>query len=299
MTSTARFLLFSSLAMLVAAPSLSAQTSAGPRDGVLILSGAGEPLGNREVLRRFGALAGGPDAEVIYIPSAASSIRTPSGFVADLPESGEIAPSVELLEQELARILGVRRVRILHTRSRRTSDSEQFVKPLETARAVWIGYGNAGRLMELIGGTRLQRELEGVLTRGGVIGGNSAGAIVQGAFILRGRPDKPVLVAEGRTTGLGFLKSVAINPHLVSAKRELELVNVVDANPFLLGIGLEDEAGLVIRGDDLEVIGEGRAAIYDNELHNGLWYYWLRAGDHFNLREWKAATTPSFPSPGR
>ena len=61
--------------------------------------------------------------------------------------------------------------------------------------------------------------------------GTSAGAIIQGSFLVRGRPDKPLLMAPGRTTGFGFLKNVAINPHLTSAKRDAELINVADAHP--------------------------------------------------------------------
>jgi cyanophycinase len=256
----------------------------GPKSGALVLSGAGEPHGDPAVLRRFVDLAGGAEAEIVYVPTAASGIRLPSGFIAELPESGEITPSVRALESELAALFGVKRVRVLHTRDSSVAASEQFADSLKSARAVWIGYGNAGRLADLFLGTPFARELEGVLKRGGVIGGNSAGAIIQGSFIMRGRPDKPVLMARGHVTGLGFLRNVAINPHLTSANREGELINVVDQHPELLGIGLEDSAGLLVVGDTAEVVGSGRAAIYDDRRYERLWYYWLQAGDRFDLK---------------
>ncbi|MBV9495933.1 MAG: cyanophycinase [Acidobacteria bacterium] len=258
----------------------------------LVLSGAGDPIAPRAAIERFVALAGGPDAEIVYIPTAASGIRTPSGLVVELPENGEIVPKDAPLANDLASFFGVKRVTILHTRSREVADSKAFVEPLTKAKAVWIGYGNAGRLMQTIGGTRTMRELQRIVARGGVIGGNSAGAIVQGSFILRGRPDKPVLMANGYTTGLGLLKNVAINPHLTSAKRELELVNVLDANPLLLGIGIEDNAAIIVHGDELEVVGEGRVAIYDNERHGADWYYWLQPGDRFDLRHRRVLPRP-------
>lgn len=256
----------------------------GPRRGALVLSGGGEPHADATVLARFVALAGGPNVDIIYIPSAASGIRLPSGFIAELPESGEITPSREALESALATLFGVRRVRVLHTRNRSVAASEPFSDPLRTARAVWIGYGNAGRLASLYLDTPLQRELSGVLARGGVVGGNSAGAIIQGSFIVRGRPDKPALIARDHTTGFGFLRQVVINPHLTSAKREGELITVVDQHPDLLGIGLEDEASVLVVGDTAEVLGSGRAAIYDDLRHGELWYYWLRPGDRLDLR---------------
>jgi cyanophycinase-like exopeptidase len=58
---------------------------------------------------------------------------------------------------------------------------------------------------------------------------------------------------------------------------------VVDQHPELLGIGLEDEAGLLVVGDTAEVVGSGRAAIYDNARHGQLWYYWLHPGERFDL----------------
>src|SRR5439155_6376892 len=78
------------------------------------------------------------------------------------------------------------------------------------------------------------------------------------------RPDKPLLMAPGRTAGFGFLTNVAINPHLTSAKRDAELVNVVDAHPEVLGIGIDDDAALIVRKNGFEVIGTGKVAIYDN-----------------------------------
>jgi cyanophycinase len=80
---------------------------------------------------------------------------------------------------------------------------------------------------------------------------------------------------------------VAINPHLTSAKRDNELVTVCDAHPELLGIGIDDEAALVVRGNQFEVIGSGRVAIYDNVRHDGAWYYWLNPGDRFDLGSWQ------------
>lgn len=277
-----RYLACLAIGLSIAAPT-GAQT-VGPRRGVLVVSGAGETHGDPALLARFVALAGGADAEIVYIPSAASGIRLPSGFIADLPESGEITPSAEALESALSTLFGVRRVRLLHTREPSVAASERFAEPLRRARAVWIGYGNAGRLASLYLGTPLQRELARLLARGGVIGGNSAGAIIQGSVILRGRPDKPVLMARGHEAGFAFLRGVAINPHLTSAKREGELINVVDQRPELLGIGLEDEAGLIVVGDTAEVIGSGRAAVYDNVRHEQLWYYWLTPGDRLDLR---------------
>ena len=63
-------------------------------------------------------------------------------------------------------------------------------------------------------------------------------------------------------------------------------MNVVDAHPDLLGIGIDDDAALIVKGDTFEVIGTGRVAIYDNVRRDVAWYYWLKAGDRFDLGTW-------------
>jgi cyanophycinase len=266
----------------------SAPGAAGEKGkGAFIISGAAgtsrESFGPG-VLERFVALAGGPDAEFVYIPTASSGIKLDSGFIYEPPDSDTPAANTKEFEAELARMFGVRRITILHTRSRRTADSESFVAPLRRAGGVWISGGNSGRLADTYLGTLTLREIKAVFERGGVVGGNSAGAIIQGSFIVRGRPDKPVLMARGHERGFGFLKKVVINPHLITAKREDELVNVLDAHPELLGIGLDERAAILVRGGRFEVLGDGKVAVYDDRRHEKKWYYWLAPGTVFDLR---------------
>jgi cyanophycinase len=64
-------------------------------------------------------------------------------------------------------------------------------------------------------------------------------------------------------------------------------VNVVDAHPHILGIGIDDDAALLVRRNTVEVIGTGRVAIYDNVRREGAWYYWLKPGDRFDLSTWR------------
>jgi cyanophycinase len=266
----------------VSIPSLLiAQTSSGPQKGPLILTGGGFGTG---IIERFVTLAGGPDADFVYIPTASSGIKLDSGFIYTPPDTDTPAANTSEFEQELCKMFGVKRITVLHTRSRETANSETFVAPLRKANGVWFSQGNAGRLASAYLDTLMYREIEAVINRGGVVGGNSAGAIIQGSYIVRGRPDKPLLMAKGHERGFGFLKSVAINPHLTEAKRDAELVNVIDTYPKLLGIGIDEKAGIQVQGNRFEVIGDGRVAIYDNKKHGGDWYYWLSPGDKFDLR---------------
>jgi cyanophycinase len=283
------------LPALVLAPiaaSLVTAVSSGPPKGALVLDGAG----CKAARERFVSLAGGPDANFVFIPTGSSGLKFDDGFIYIPPESSVRNEQTRKLEEEQARYLGVRQITVLHTRDRMEADSEAFVAPLRRANGVWLGPGNAGRLAAAYLDTRTLRALWAVLDRGGVIGGESAGAIIQGSFIVRGRPDKPLLMAKGHERGFGFLKNVVVDPHLIAARREDELVNVLDAHPELLGIGIDANAGIVVRGDAFEVIGESKVAIYDDKKHGGTWYYWLAPGDRFDLRA-RAAQPASAPRP--
>lgn len=262
---------------------LDAQKSAGPAAGTLIADGGGE---TEPVVRRFVELAGGRRARIVVMATGPSAIRFGDQKIILNPDWPRDRPEWHLYHEHLKRSLGVDAVQILHTRDRAVADSDAFVTPLRAATGVYLIAGNAGRYADAYLGTRTQAELAAVLARGGVVFGTSAGAIIQGSFVVRGRPDKPLLMAPGRTTGFGFLTNVAINPHLTSAQRDAELVNVVDAHPHILGIGIDDDAAILVRQNVFEVIGAGRVAIYDNVRRGGSWYYWLTPGDRFDLSTW-------------
>jgi cyanophycinase len=262
---------------------VAAQKSTGPANGTLIVDGGGA---TSPIVRRFVELAGGPKARIVVIPTAPSALRFGDGNVILNPDWPRDSAQWRQYRDYLARWFGVDRVEIMHTRDRTEANTATFVAPLNSATGVYLAPGNSGRLVDAYLGTQTLQALRTVLDRGGVIFGSSAGAIVLGSFTVRGRPDKPLLMAPGRTTGFALLEHVAIDPHLTSEKRDAELVNVVDAHPDVLGVGIDDDAALLVQKNVLTVIGTGKVAIYDNVKRNGSWYYWLNPGDRFDLATW-------------
>lgn len=260
-----------------------AQHSSGPANGILIVDGGGA---TNVVKDRFVALAGGAKARIVVFPTGASSIRFGEQNTILDPDWPRERPEWAAYEAYLKHWFGVDDLTVIHTRDRSVADSVAFARPIAGATGVYLAAGNAGRYAAAYLDTRTQKELQALLDRGGVIFGSSAGAIIQGSYTVRGRPDKPLLMAAGHERGFAFLKNVAINPHLTQAKRDNELINVVDAHPEILGIGIDEDAALVVRANRFEVIGVGRVAIYDNQRHDGSWYYWLKSGEKFDLEHW-------------
>ena len=125
-----------------------------------------------------------------------------------------------------------------------------------------------------------------LLERGGVIGGTSAGATIQGSYLVRGDTKTNTIMMGDHEEGLAFLRDVAIDQHLLRRNRQFDLIEVIEAHPELLGIGIDENTAIVVRGDTFRVIGASYVGIYDHnhQLDSGGLYYFLAPGDRFNMR---------------
>jgi len=225
-------------------------------------------------------MAGGTAARIVLIPTAGAADGSHDAWTA----------------AERLRAAGVARVEILHTRSRAVADLEAFARPLERATGVWISGGRQWRLVDVYLNTATHRALEGVLARGGVIGGNSAGASTLASFLLRGGEDNEDVMTPERTEGFGFLRNVAIDQHLLARGRENEMFDVLSANPQLLGLGLDEGASVVVTGDLARVL-TGRVAIYDvTDPLTLIPLRWLGAGAAYDLGTRRTLLSEDSPS---
>jgi cyanophycinase len=265
---------------------LSALSLAQKKDlykGTFILNGTGTLDDTLAINTFVRLLKDGKNSEIIFIPTASSGIKLPNGYIFIPPKGDTTEKYVKAFEKELTLLFGVKKVSILHTRDKKVANSDIFVKPISEVSGVWINSGNAGRLADAFLGTKTQKEIEKLISRGGVVGGNSAGAIIMGSYVVRGWTEKPMLMAKGHDKGFNWIKGVAINPHLFTAKREYELISVIHHFPKLLGIGIDDYTTLLVKDNIFEVIGKSKVAIYDNIKHGDKWYYWLDPGSRFDL----------------
>jgi cyanophycinase len=257
---------------LLSAPLLASllfAASHGPRDGWLIIIGGGQV--GPEIWDRFFSLAGGKDAPIVVIPTAGDADTYNESSLATLRKAGGT------------------NLTLLHTRDRNVADSEAFVEPLRKARGVFFVGGRQWRLADAYLDTRTQRELEALLARGGVIAGSSAGATIQGSFMVRGAVSgNEIMVSPDHIRGLGFLTDSAVDQHLLTRHREKDLVPVINERPDLLGIGLDERTAIVVHGDQFEVIGPSKVAIYTA----GHDFYFLQSGDRFDLTKRAAISRP-------
>jgi len=239
----------------------------GPQKGSLVIVGGA--MRDQAILERFLDLAGGPDAQIVVIPTAGG------GEEYDQDWRG--------LRQ--FRAAGATNLTVLHTNDRDEADTEEFVQPIREASGVWFGGGRQWRLADSYLNTKTHEALWELLDRGGVIGGSSAGATIQGSYLARGDSRTNTIMMGDHEAGLGFVKNVAIDQHLLRRNRHFDLLEIIQARPELLGIGIDENTAIVVKGDEFEVIGQSYVVIYDHQrqIDSGGDFYFLGVGDRFNL----------------
>lgn len=263
-----RYLLAPTMAFCFAVP-VAAQER-GPANGSIVLVGGGQA--EESIFKRIIELAGGPSELIVVIPTA--------GGAKTYDDTNSASATF--------RNAGAKNVVVLHTLDRKLADTQQFVEPLRKARGVYIGGGDQTLLADTYVHTRTHREMTAILARGGVIAGNSAGAMIIGSFLLRGIRDLPMsspIVIGDRVEGFGFLQDVTILPHVLSMNRQFDLLRVISLHPDLLGLGISENTAIVVIGDKFDVIGRSVIAIYDNTrvVDPDGTFYFLQAGDSYNL----------------
>lgn len=251
---------------LVFSPPLVAQ-QVGPARGSLVLVGGS--MQDAGIVERFLELAGGEDAPLVLIPTAGGA----ESYDRTWPGAAPFLAA------------GARDLTVLHTTDRDTANTEAFVEPLRRARGVWFGGGRQWRLADAYLDTRVHEALHEVLDRGGVIGGSSAGATILGSYLVRGDTRTNTIMMGDHEEGFGLLRGVGVDQHLLRRNRQFDLIEVIRARPDLLGIGIDEDTAIVVRGDRFEVIGRSYVAIYDHErlLDSGGLFYLLAPGDVYDL----------------
>ena len=248
-----------------------AQTS-GPERGSLVIVGGGmQDLG---ILVRFGELAGGLDAPIVVIPTAGGADNYDQSW--------------QGLQQ--FQDAGLTNITLLHTYDPAVADTDAFAGAIQQAQGVWFTGGRQWRLADAYINTKVHDALWDLLSRDGVIGGSSAGATILGSYLARGDTSGNTIMMGDHEEGLGFIKNIAIDQHLLRRNRHFDLIEIIEEKPDLLGIGLDENTAIAVRGNRFEVIGQSYVVIFDHGrmLDSGGKFYFLEPGDQFDILERQA-----------
>ena len=156
---------------------------------------------------------------------------------------------------------------VLDVRSREEANSAHVIERLRNADVVMFTGGDQLRLTSIFGGTSFHHLLiERYENEHFIISGTSAGAAASSKnMIYQGSSSEALLKGEVKITGgLGFINNVIIDTHFVQRGRIGRLLYACASNPVNLGIGLGEDAGLLItNGHVMEAIGSGLVILVD------------------------------------
>ena len=278
---SAIFLVVAVVFLLVGRPGAAPQDQPeyGPGKGTLVIVGGGA-LDGTGVIEKFIQLAGGVDKKFVVVPTAGGN-RGNDGAVRKYEEQEIVASWVKR---------GIKNVKMLHTHDPKVADTEAFIADLKNADAVWFNGGRQWNIVDSYAKTKTLQEFSKVLERGGVIGGSSAGATIQGEYLVRGDTSGPnVMMTQepNHQEAFKFLRRSAIDQHINTRNRWDDLIPVIQKFPSLLGIGLSEGTAIVVNGDKFEVLGKWKVAVHDNTRLYQPWekpYFVLSQGDVFNMK---------------
>ncbi|QHL86167.1 cyanophycinase [Nibribacter ruber] len=224
-----------------------------------------------EILQRFVDELKKEDPMVVVIPSAS---ETP-----------------EVVGQEYVRVfkkLKVRNVKVLHLASREESNLERHLMLVKKADGIMFTGGDQLRLTAIFGGTEVMRLIKDrYYNERLVIAGTSAGAAAMSTqMIFQGQSEGFIKGAVSITAGLELLNDAAIDTHFIARGRIVRMVQMIATNPTFIGIGLEEDTGVVVKkGRNLEVIGSGLVTIVDGRKSTYTNIYEIEEGAPVTMRD--------------
>ena len=173
--------------------------------------------------------------------------------------------------------LGCPHVRHLQVNEDHPADHPATLDRLRKAALVFLSGGDQERITDFLLGTEFLAILRHKYQReaGFIVAGTSAGAsALAEVMLVDGHGWRSLLGGRIEVQpGLNLLPGVLLDQHFAERGRYPRLMHAVLAQPALLGIGLSEETGLVIRpGQPVRVFGEEAVVVVDatHVSHNNL-----------------------------
>lgn len=239
--------------------------------------------------------AGGINANIVVIPTASSiPVEVGKNYI------------------EAFKTLGCENVTVLDIRSQEDSEKPEAIALIENANCVMFSGGDQSKIAKKIGDTTIHHILLDRFKneKGFVIAGTSAGAMAMANEMIIGGSASEAFVkgAVKMDKGLGLIPKLTIDTHFIRRGRFGRLAEAVAKYPKLIGIGLAEDTGLIIKNNIIEVIGSGMVIVFDPRKlkHNNekvlkagtpmsltnLKTHVLANGDRFNVKKKKVKVLP-------
>ncbi|WP_266205102.1 cyanophycinase [Pontibacter kalidii] len=234
--------------------------------GRLLAVGGSEDKGKQEKLKPEQANNTDFESEEI-LKFLVQELKGSNPTIAVIPTASDIPQEVGREYTRIFKELGINNVEVLDIRNREDARDPHHCEVIEKASAIYFTGGDQLRLTSILGGTRVLQLMKERFTYDDIlIAGTSAGAMALSTPMIYEADTKGgFLKGDVRiTTGLEFLKNVAIDTHFIERGRLVRMAQCIVTNPGCIGIGLEeDTAAYITEGRELEVVGSGLITIVD------------------------------------
>ncbi len=215
---------------------------------LVIIGGAEDKERGCTILREVVELAGGRSARLLVLTVATHH--------------------PELVGNEYRRTfeqLGAAEVGVLDVATRLQADDHMLARMLADATGIFFTGGDQLRITSIIGGTEFYHQLHHAYRQGIVIAGTSAGASVMSSTMIVEGPgeEQPRPLASRLAPGFGLVPDVVIDQHFAQRGRLGRLLAAIAQNPYVLGIGIDENTAMLVHGQEFSVIGAGTVTILD------------------------------------
>ena len=202
--------------------------------------------------------AGGIDANIVVIPTASSiPVEVGENYVNAFTK------------------LGCKNIKVLDIRSKKDAEKQASIDMIKAANCIMFSGGNQSKITNKLGGSEIAKILTDRYQNeeGFVIAGTSAGAMVMANEMIAGGSASEAFVkgAVKMYKGIGLIPELIIDTHFIRRGRFGRQSEAIAKFPNLIGIGLAEDTGMIIKnGNDCTVIGSGMAIIFDGSklTHN-------------------------------
>lgn len=207
-----------------------------------------------------------------------------------------IVPTASTVPLEIARDYidvfkehNITNVEVIDIRNRPDAKNKAFCDIVERASGIIFPGGDQLRLTAILGGTAVLELMKERFTydEGIIIAGTSAGAAAMSTpMIYEGETKGGYIKGDVRiTTGLEFLKNVAIDTHFIERGRIVRMAQCIATNPGCVGIGLEEDTAIfVTEGKQVRVIGSGLVTVVDGMGITDTNIYEIGTGEPLTVR---------------
>lgn len=235
----------------------------GPKGTLFIIGGAEDKSKECTLLKKFIAMAGKSQGKIVIIAVAAQQQE-------DVGEG----------YRKIFSNLGSKEVTVMSMKDRNSANSLSKADMIRNATGIFFTGGDQLRITSLFGGTQCENAIKEAYEKGVVIAGTSAGAsMVSETMIIAGKGEKsPQLNSLEMAPGLGLLPGVVVDQHFAQRGRLGRLLTAVAMQPGILGIGLDEDTGIIIKDGISQVLGsqtvtvvDGRAVTHTNVSETASW----------------------------